>query len=100
MATNFAALEARLNRAVLSHLSNVVATVNALPVTAIFDSSSAIGSVGPYGMATTAPQLTIATASVPASPVGLPVVANGVNYLIAEHMPDGTGISVLVLEKA
>lgn len=76
------------------------ATLNGATVAAIFDAPGALGSVGPYGMATSAPQLTIATASVPANPVGLPVVANGVNYLIAEHMPDGTGISVLVLEVA
>ena len=75
-------------------------TLNGATVAAIFDAPGALGSVGPYGMATSAPQLTIATASVPASPVGLPVVANGVNYSIAEHLPDGTGISVLVLELA
>ena len=45
-------------------------------------------------------QLTLATADVPASPVGLTVVVGAVSYLVAEHEPDGTGISRLLLESA
>ena len=69
-------------------------------VSAIFDNASAIGNVGPFGMATTQPTLTLATADVPASPVGLTVVVGAVSYLVAEHEPDGTGISRLLLESA
>lgn len=73
-------------------------TVNGVTKAAIFDNANALGSVGPYGMASTAPVLTIATADVPANVVGKPVVANGTNYTVAAHEPDGTGISRLVLE--
>ena len=94
----FAALETRLNRAVFARLANTVAVVNGNTVAAIFDSPYAQGTVGNYGMASTAPALTLATSDVPANPVGLPVVANTVNYLVVAHEPDGTGISRLVLE--
>jgi hypothetical protein len=75
-------------------------TLNGVAKAAIFDNANALGSVGPFGMASTAPVLTMATADVPASPVGLPVVANGITYTIAAHEPDGTGVSRLVLEAA
>jgi hypothetical protein len=75
-------------------------TLNGVAKPAIFDAAYASGDVGPYGMASTAPQLTIATADVPAAPIGLPVVANGASYLVAAHQPDGTGISRLILEVA
>jgi hypothetical protein len=75
-------------------------TVNGVSVDAIFDNGYSTGSVGALGMANTEPTLTLATALVPASPTGLPVVANGTNYLVALHEPDGTGISRLVLELA
>lgn len=75
-------------------------TLNGVTKAAIFDNGNALGSVGPFGMASTAPQLTIATADVPASPVGLSVIADGIAYLVAAHEPDGTGISRLLLEAA
>lgn len=75
-------------------------TLNGVPVSAIFDAAYALGSVGEYGMASSQPMLTLATADVPAAPVGQAVVANGVNYLVAAHEPDGTGLSRLLLEKA
>ena len=75
-------------------------TLNGVTVAAIFDEAYASGDVGPYGMASTAPTLTIATADVPASPIGLPVVANGATYAVVVHRPDGTGISRLLLEAA
>ena len=75
-------------------------TINGAPVSAIFDAAYALGSVGAYGMESSQPMLTLATADVPASPVGQPAVVNGVNYLVTAHEPDGTGISRLLLEKA
>lgn len=74
--------------------------VAGLPVNAIFDNGYALGSVGGFGMASTQPTLTLATANVPASPEGQAVVVNGVAYLVASHEPDGTGVSRLMLEKA
>ena len=100
MAANFAALESRLNTAVFAHLSNTTAIVSGVEVAAIFDNDSTLGAVGPYGMASTQPVLTLATASVPVNPVGQAAVVNGASYLVASHEPDGTGISRLLLEVA
>ena len=75
-------------------------TVNGVTVAAIFDNANALGSVGPYGMASTQPTLTLPTTSVPANPVGLSAVVGAVTYLVAAHEPDGTGVSRLLLEAA
>ena len=75
-------------------------TLNGVVLAAIFDNANALGSVGPYGMASTQPALTLPTIQVPANPIGLAVVVGGVSYLVAGHEPDGTGISRLVLELA
>jgi len=74
-------------------------TLSGVTKAAIFDAAFALGSVGPFGMASNAPTLTMATADVPANPVGLSVVAGGVTYSIVEHQPDGTGISTLQLRQ-
>ena len=76
------------------------ATLDGLPVAAIFDADYAQGQVGPYGMASSQPSLTLSTTSVPTNPVGLPVVIKGLDYLVASHEPDGTGVSRLYLELA
>jgi len=73
------------------------ATLNGVTVAAIFDNATALGSVGQYGVSSTQPMLTLASASVPTNPVGMVVVANASNYLVAAHEPDGTGISRLIL---
>lgn len=78
----------------------VDATVNGQAVRAIFDNGYALGAVGLAGMAGVQPTLTLPTASVPAQPVGLPVVVNATNYAVAAHEPDGTGVSRLLLERA
>lgn len=97
---NFAALEARVNSATLRALSNVTASIGgADPVTAIFDEAYAVAEVG-VGVASTAPALTLATASVPAEPDGAPVLVRGTAYTVVAHQPDGTGMSVLLLERA
>ena len=75
-------------------------TLNGAAVSAIFDAAYTLGQAGAYGMAGAQPMLTLATASVPANPAGLPAVVNGTAYVVAEHQPDGTGISRLMLEAA
>lgn len=75
-------------------------TVGGVAVSAIFDNGYALGSVGLLGMASSQPGITLSTASVPASPVGLPVVVGSAQYLVAAHEPDGTGVSRLLLESA
>jgi hypothetical protein len=76
------------------------ATVGGASVAVIFDNAGTLGSVGPYGMASTQPTVTLPTAQVPAEPVGTTVVVAGNTYLVAAHEPDGTGISRLLLESA
>ena len=78
----------------------VDATLNGVAVRGICDNSYQLGDVGGQGMASTAPVLTLATTDVPASPVGKSVVVNSVSYVVAAHEPDGTGVSLLLLEKS
>jgi len=100
MPANFAALEARVNNAVFAHLANTQAQINGgAPVAAIFHNGFALGSVG-IGMAGTQPTLRLRTADVTADPVGQAVSVNAVAYTVAAHEPDGTGVSVLMLERA
>lgn len=75
-------------------------TVNGVSVPAMFDNGYGAGDVGTLGMASSQPFVILATASVPASPVGMAAVCNGTAYTIAAYEPDGTGISRLVLEAA
>lgn len=74
--------------------------LNSVPVKAIFDNAYARGDVGSLGMASTQPALTLASSDVPSSPRGKTCVVGSVTYKVAEHEPDGTGVSVLLLEKA
>jgi len=77
-----------------------VVTLAGASVNAIFDNGYTLGDVGLVGMADAKPSLTLATADVPASPYGATVVVASVNYLVAAHEPDGTGLSKLLLELA
>lgn len=69
-----------------------------------FSNGYALGNVGTLGMSGSQPAITLPDASVPSNPVGTAVTitaGKGLgSYLVAEHQPDGTGISVLVLEVA
>lgn len=76
------------------------ATVAGSTVRAIFDDAFALGSVGPAGVASTQPVLTVPTADVPAHPVGAAVLVGASAYTVAAHEPDGTGVSRLLLERA
>ena len=77
----------------------VPATVNGAAVRGIFDNGFALGAVG-IGMAGTQPTLRLRTADVAADPVGQAVSVNAVAYTVAAHESDGTGVSVLMLERA
>lgn len=98
--TDFAAIEARANTAIFSRLANTTATVGGNSMRGIFDTAFSLGSVGPFGIASSQPRLTLPTASLPADPVGQACTVGAASYLVAEHQPDGTGISVLLLEVA
>lgn len=77
-----------------------LATVGGVAVGVIFDNGYALGNVGMLGMASSQPSITLKTSDVPASPVGTAVLIGAASYLVAAHEPDGTGISVLLLESA
>lgn len=100
MTTAFATAIERLNSAVVSRLSGNAVSLDGVNVDAVFDNGFALGNVGPYGVATTGPRLTLQTASVPADVEGKACVVDSVAYTVAAHEPDGTGISVLRLELA
>lgn len=75
------------------------ATLAGLPVRGIFDSSY-VAEGGGMGMSSTVPVFMLPTASIPANPVGLLLVVGGVTYAVAVPEPDGTGVTVLILERA
>lgn len=73
-------------------------TLGGQPVRVLFDAPSDAMLGG--GMVAQQPQALIASASVPASPEGLPLVVPQGTYSVRTHLPDGTGISTLLLSKA
>lgn len=95
----FARLEQRLNAAVVGRLSNAVATLNGVEVAGIFDNAYHAGDIG-IGMASTQPAFTTLAANVVGEAVGQLLVINGTSYYVAAHEPDGTGMSLLLLEVA
>ena len=95
----FARLEQRLNAAVVGRLSNAVATLNGMEVAGIFDNAYRTGDIG-IGMASTQPAFTTLTANVSGEAVGQLLTINGTGYYVAAHEPDGTGMSLLLLEVA
>ena len=46
------------------------------------------------------PPSPLPSAGLPADPVGLTLLISGVSYTVVEHRPDGTGVSILLLELA
>lgn len=95
---SFAALESRVNASVLKHLANAQATLDGVAVQGIF--KRAYIETGPgMGMASTTPTFRLSSSLVPAAPVGKPMVVSGVNYAIAALEPDGTGMTLLILER-
>ena len=95
----FSTLEASVNSAVMSHLSNATATLNGVEVAGIFDNAYHAGDIG-IGMASTQPAFTTLTANVTGVAVGQLLVIHGTSYYVAAHEPDGTGMSLLLLEVA
>ena len=99
MSAAFAALESRVNSSVFNRLSNAVATLNGTEVQGIFDNDYDAAGVGLSGMAGSTPVFKLATNLVPPSSVGLPLVVGGRTYHIVESHPDGTGLTLLMLER-
>jgi hypothetical protein len=80
------------------------ATLNGAGVTGIFDNGYDHAAAGLSGMSSSQPAFTLPASSVPAGSVGKAlVVSTGIgagNYQVVESQPDGTGMVVLLLERA
>ncbi|OWW18413.1 head-tail joining protein [Noviherbaspirillum denitrificans] len=76
----------------------VAAMLDGVSVRGIFDNAYSHAGAG-VGMAVSNPAFTLGTESVPANPVGKLLIVGSVTYAIAEHHPDGTGMSILLLEE-
>lgn len=74
----------------------VDATIGAATVRGIFDDAYA----DPLNFAGSAPALTVASAEVSGVAQDAAVVVNGVNYTVASIKPDGTGVTLLVLQES
>ena len=96
----FAAMEARLNRAVIRNLANASAVLGGVAVIGIFDKAYQVGDVGGSGFATSQPMFSLLSSSVPFNVTGLPMVIGSVTYTVVVSEPDGTGMTQLLLEKA
>lgn len=74
-------------------------TLAGLPVRGIFDAPGG-QQLGGIGMASEPPQFTLPSAQVPADSYGLALVLTRGSYTVREHVPDGTGVSILLLSEA
>ena len=75
------------------------AYLGGVEILGIFESAYALASVGMAGMASENPVFTTKTSLIGPDVVGQAIVIGDVQYSVAEHQPDGTGISLLVLER-
>jgi hypothetical protein len=74
----------------------VPATLAGASVRVIFEAAGAV--LG--GMSALQPAVQLPTADVPADYAGAALVVGGLTYTVAEHQPDGTGWSTLLLQRA
>lgn len=74
------------------------AVLGGVTVYGIFDDSSAVADVGDLGMATTQPTLLLPVGSVPAGVRGMAVQVDGQHFTVEDEQPDGTGMTLLILE--
>lgn len=92
----FAEIKQRANAAILARFA-VEATINAQPVTGIFNTPY----FDAFGMVSgSKPQITINTALAPDMTIGDPVTIGDDNYSIAEMEPDNGGFTIIRLRKA
>jgi len=105
MLPQFATAMQRVNDAVQANLSDVLVSIGGAPgIRGIFYQDYVVAEVGAAGMAASAPAVTVPTGDVPKAFSGVAVVIEGADgvthWKIAEHHPDGAGMSVLLLERA
>lgn len=77
------------------------ATLDGAAVQVIFDAPTEQDFAGVGGgVLVSLPQVHLATSSVPASPEGKTLVLDSLSYVVREHIPDGSGVSLLMLTAA
>lgn len=81
--------------------SGEAGTLNGAAVQVIFDAPTQqdFGGVG-GGAFLSLPQVHLQTSSVPANPEGATLVLDRGSYIVREHIPDGSGVSLLMLTAA
>lgn len=96
MASPFAAHEARINAAVVKHLSNATADFwFGITVDGIFDNAY----LDALGFSGATPVFNCISSAVVSAAQGDAVVISGVNYTISRIEPDGVGMTRLVLQE-
>lgn len=101
MTTSFAAAQARLNQAVIAHLSDVEIVLDGTPMQGLlspgYDDAPAAG----FGPAGSSPSVMVSSALVPARPEGKTLVItsgpSAGNYKVGNVHPDATGMATLYL---
>lgn len=99
MPAPFAALETRVNSAVIARLANAVGLLNGVSVSGIFDQAYDQASIGLSGVSSSQPVFSVLSNLVSPNVVGMPFVLNLTSYQVVESHPDGTGMTVLFLER-
>jgi hypothetical protein len=94
----FLAAQNRANASVLKHLGNARVQIAGVEVAGIFKNPSQDVAMG-IGAADTRPSVTVASSAVPENPVDSEIDIDGVPYIVSAHDPDGTGLSVLRVER-
>lgn len=77
-----------------------VGTLDGASVQGIFDAPAVTPGLGDITAAAAEPQFQLPTASVPAAVFGKALVIPQGSFTVREHIPDGTGMSLLLLTKA
>lgn len=95
--TTFAALQSRVNAAAAAKLLTDPATLNGVAITGKFDNGSAAGMNSM--LLGSNPTFTCASADASSSSRGKTLVVDAVSYTVREVKPDGTGFTLLELEK-
>lgn len=76
------------------------ATLDGAAVRVIFDAPVEDQGLAGPGVLSAVPQAQIATASVPSGVEGLSLVVPAGSYTVRQHIADGTGLSLLLLQVA
>lgn len=95
---SFAALQALTNASVLQHLANARVLIGGEEVPGIFRNPSQGIAMG-MGAADARPAVTVASSAVVNDPVDTRIDIDGIPYMVGAAEPDGTGLTLLVVER-